>query len=122
MDASLTRVQDQVDEPGRPHPASDDAGSGTRAHVVRSAAPPLGARILAVIGICVAGASGGLIGYRVTQLQCDTDCTVLAGIVGVAAAVAAAVGVAVVAVLTLRAMAEWEAAEAARAARPPSDD
>lgn len=96
--------------PGDPTPGPD-----TGARRARSAAPPLGARLLALVSILVAGASGGLIGYRVTQLQCDDGCTALAGIVGVVAAVAAAVGVAVVAVLTLRAMAEWEAAEAARA-------
>ena len=77
-----------------------------------SAAPGIGARALGLIAIVIAGLCGGLIGYAVTDLQCDDGCTVLAGVVGVAGAVAAAGGVAVVVVLTLRAMAEW---------RPPSE-
>ncbi|MFQ5556107.1 MAG: hypothetical protein ACE5GB_01120 [Acidimicrobiales bacterium] len=86
----------------------------------RSSAPPLPARVLALVSIIVAGACGGLIGYAFTEIQCDGDCVVLAGSIGVLAAMGAAIGVAVVAVLTLRAMAEWEAQEArARARRPP---
>ncbi len=71
-----------------------------------TAAPSVASRVLALGAILVAGGCGGLIGYAVTDLQCD--CTVLAGIVGVAGAAAASIGVAVIVVLTLRAMAEWD--------------
>ena len=80
-----------------------------------SAAPPLFARIIAVVAIVLAGLCGGLIGYAVMDLQCTHGCTTYAGLVGVGAAILAAGGVAIVAVLTLRAMSEWEAVEAARA-------
>lgn len=76
-----------------------------------SALPPAGARILAFIAILVGGASGGLIGYGFTDLQCSADCTVLAGGAGVVGAVLGAVGVGVVAVLALRAMGEWRTVE-----------
>lgn len=84
-----------------------------------SAAPPLLARILAVVAIVIAGLCGGLIGYAVMDLQCDDGCTTVAGFVGLASAIGAAAGVAIVAVLTLRAMSEWEATEAARRAESP---
>ena len=77
-----------------------------------TAAPPTVAVVLALAAILIAGVCGGLIGYTVTDLQCDDGCTVAAGGIGVLGAVGAAVGVAVVAVLTLRAMAEWDAKEA----------
>jgi hypothetical protein len=77
----------------------------------RSAAPSLGPRLLALLAVLVAGACGGLIGYSFTDLQCDDECTTLAGGMGVLGAATAATGVAVVAVLTLRAMAEWQAKE-----------
>lgn len=80
----------------------------------QTAAPPLLARLLAVVAIVVAGLCGGLIGYAFMDLQCDDGCTTWAGFVGFASAVGAAAGVAVVAVLTLRAMSEWEATETAR--------
>lgn len=85
----------------------------------RSAAPPLGPRVLALVSIVVAGACGGLIGYAFTDLQCDDGCTALAGSMGVLGALVAALGVAIVAVLTLRAMAEWHATE--REAEPEAD-
>ena len=66
------------------------------------------ARVLTFIGIVLSGICGGLIGYSVTELQCDDGCTLLAGLVGLAGAAFAAGGVAVVATLTLRAMHEWE--------------
>lgn len=73
---------------------------------VRSALPPASARILAFVTIVVAGACGGLIGWKVTDLQVD-DGSILPGVVGLAGAVFAAGGVAILAVLVLRAMAEW---------------
>ncbi len=78
----------------------------------QTAAPPLLARLLAVVAIVVAGLCGGLIGYAFMDLQGFS--VTVSGLVGVAAAIGAAVGVAVVAVLTLRAMSEWEATETAR--------
>ena len=92
-----------VDEP-------NDAG-------LSSAEPSTLARTLALLAILVAGASGGLIGHAVTDLQCADSCPALAGSMGLVGAVLAAAGVAVVAVLSLRAMAEWQATERQQAAR-----
>lgn len=97
------------DVPGVPNiPAVPSGPSG-----LQSAAPPVSARILAVAAIILSGVCGGLIGYAVTDLQCDDDCPWLATGIGSAAAILAAIGVAIVAVLTLRAMAEWNAQEIA---------
>lgn len=76
---------------------------------LQSAAPPVFARALAIAAIIVSGVCGGLIGYAVTNLQCEDGCAGLATAIGSAAALLAAIGVAVVAVLALRAMAEWNA-------------
>ena len=84
-----------------------------------SAAPPTGARAIAVLAIVVAGICGGLIGYGIVDLQATADAPqgsdaggglgpLVGGAVG---AVLAAVGVAVVAVLVLRAMTEWKTIE-----------
>ena len=89
------------------HPTFSDAGAAP------TAAPPLFARIIAVVAIALAGLCGGLIGYAVMDLQCTDGCTTYTGLVGIGAAILAAGGVAIVAVLTLRAMSEWEAVEAA---------
>lgn len=64
--------------------------------------------------IVVAGLCGGLIGFAVTDLQCDGDCGLLVGLGALLGAVLAAGGVAVVAVLTLRALGEWRAIDEAR--------
>jgi hypothetical protein len=74
-----------------------------------SAAPSVGARVLAFASILVAGVCGGLIGYAFMDLQCDGDCSVQKGAGALVGSVGAAVGVAVIAVLTLRAMGEWAA-------------
>jgi hypothetical protein len=74
-----------------------------------SAAPSVGARVLAFASILVAGACGGLIGYAFMDLQCDGSCGVQKGLGALVGSVGAAVGVAVIAVLTLRAMGEWAA-------------
>jgi len=79
-----------------------------------TATPPLLGRILATAAIIIAGLCGGLIGYAVTDLQCNDGCQTLASVVGVGAALGAATGVAIVSVLSLRAMSEWEATQAAR--------
>lgn len=75
------------------------------------ASPPVWARIAAVSSIIIAGIAGGLIGWSIVDLQCTTDCSTNAVLVGVASALICAIGVAVVAVLTLRAMSEWKAIE-----------
>jgi len=85
---------------------SDDAAHSP-AEPTRPLPSPL-ARGVAVAVIVLAGVCGGLIGYAVTDLQCDGDCGLLVGIGALLGAVLAAGGVAVVAVLALRAMAEWD--------------
>ncbi|MPY92766.1 MAG: hypothetical protein GEV08_06740 [Acidimicrobiia bacterium] len=62
-----------------------------------------------MLAIVVAGLCGGLIGYAVTDLNCEDGCPAASAGVGVVSAVGAAVGVAVVSVLALRAMGEWNA-------------
>ena len=78
----------------------------------QTAAPPLIARVLAVVSILIGGLCGGLIGFAVTDVSCVDGCTGTASIVGFASAVGCAIGVAIVAVLALRAMAEWNEKEA----------
>lgn len=68
--------------------------------------PPASARILAFATIVLAGICGGLIGWKVTDLQVDEG-SILPGVVGVLGAVFAAGGVAILAVLVMRAMGEW---------------
>ena len=82
-----------------------------------SAAPSLGARLLAFAAVLIGGGSGGLVGYSVTDLQCGSDCPTLAGAMGVLGATLASLGVGIVVVLTLRAMTEWHAGRLQRAAR-----
>jgi len=60
-----------------------------------------------MVAIVVAGACGGLIGWKVTELQVAGDDQLIAGLVGLLGAATAAGGVAVVSVLALRAMGEW---------------
>jgi hypothetical protein len=72
-----------------------------------SALPSTGARVAAFAAIVVAGLCGGVIGYAFVDLQCEGDCTLLAGSGMVVGALVGAVGVAVVATLALRAMGEW---------------
>ncbi len=74
---------------------------------IASAAPPTSARVLAFLAILVGGAAGALIGFAVTDLQCDGDCGVATGLGLLVGAVLGAVGVGVVAVLVMRAMGEW---------------
>lgn len=73
---------------------------------VESALPPTTARILAVAAIVFAGVCGGLIGWKIVDLQVD-DAGALAGLGGLVGAIGFAAGVGVVASLVLRAMAEW---------------
>ena len=96
---------------------SSGPSTSPSAPIAESAAPPILARVLALLAIVVAGLCGGLIGYAVMDLQCEDGCATTAGIVGVLSAAGAAFGVAIVAVLALRAMAEWEATQARGAAK-----
>lgn len=69
--------------------------------------PPRGAFVLAFLGVVVAGALGGAIGYGLVDVGCQGDCTAPSAIGAVIGAIVAAVGASVVAVLVLRAMSEW---------------
>ncbi len=82
-----------------------------------SALPPVGARVLAFVGILVGGGCGFVIGMGVVDVQCAGDCSTPAAAGGVVGAVVGALGVAVVAVLALRAMGEWRTIEHGQAAR-----
>jgi hypothetical protein len=75
---------------------------------IESALPSTGARVLAFGAIVIAGLCGGLIGYAVTDLQCEGTCTTNTALGALAGAAFAAFGVAVIAVLALRAMGEWQ--------------
>ncbi len=92
---------------------------------IDSALPSTGARALALAAIVVAGVCGGLIGWKVTDLQI-VDAGAWAGLGGLVGALIAAGGVGVVAVLVLRAMGEWQTIQesgdpaAARRTRRPS--
>ena len=88
---------------------ADIEGEPTLGSRLTSAAPPPLARVGAALAIVIAGVLGGLIGYAIIDIGCETACTVRAGTVGIATAVLCALGVAVVAVLVLRAMGEWSA-------------
>jgi hypothetical protein len=80
---------------------------------VASSLPSVGARVLAVLAIVVAGLCGGLIGYSVAHLGSKAHHAGLASAIGgVVGALVAAGGVAVVSVLVLRAMGEWQMIQA----------
>jgi hypothetical protein len=82
-----------------------------------SALPPVGARVLAFLGILVGGACGFVIGMGVVNVQCTGDCSTPAAAGGIVGGVVGALGVAVVAVLALRAMGEWRKIEHGHAAK-----
>ena len=73
--------------------------------------PSVLVRIAAVLAVILGGLCGGLIGYAVTDLQCE-DCATWSAVGALVGAIAAAAGVAIIVTLTLRAMAEWRAIEA----------
>jgi len=79
-----------------------------------SALPGIGARIVAFASIVFGGVCGGLIGWAITDLQCEGACSTPTGIGAIVGAVIGAGGVAIIAVLGLRAMAEWTAIERQR--------
>jgi len=94
-------------------PANDGANGANRSDepgdsLVPAGLPSRGAYVLAFLGVVLAGAFGGIIGYGLVDVGCSGDCG-LAVIAGLAVgAISAAVGVGIVAVLVLRAMAEWQ--------------
>jgi hypothetical protein len=82
-----------------------------------SSAPSVKARIMAITAITVSGLCGGLVGYAVTDLQCQNRCETLSGFIGLSSALLAAGGVSVVANLALKAMSEWKTTERQQSAR-----
>ena len=72
-----------------------------------SALPSVGARVVAFIGILIAGFAGALIGFSLIDLQCQGSCDVPNSIGLVSGAVISAAGMSVVVVLVLRAVGEW---------------
>ena len=82
-----------------------------------SSIPSLKARILAVVAITVSGLCGGLVGYAVTDLQCETKCDAISGSVGRGSALLSAGGVSIVTNLALKAMSEWKTTERQQSAR-----
>jgi hypothetical protein len=93
-----------------PEPDGEDPG-------VESSLPSVGARVLAFAAIVLGGLCGGMIGYSVTDLQCEGDCATNTALGGAVGAVLGALGVAVIAVLALRAMGEWKTIQAKEAER-----
>ncbi len=75
---------------------------------LKSAAPSKPIRALATVSIMIGGACGAMIGFAISDLECEGDCTAWMGLGAVSGAAAGAVGVAIVAVLVIRAMGEWE--------------
>jgi hypothetical protein len=63
--------------------------------------------VLAFVGVVIAGALGGLIGYGIVDVDCGGNCATRAGVGAVIGGAVAALGAGVVAVLVLRAMSEW---------------
>lgn len=72
-----------------------------------SALPSPLARVVAFIGVLVAGAAGAAIGFALVDLQCAGACSVGTGIGLFSGAIIGALGMAVVSVLILRAVGEW---------------
>tara|TARA_B100000929_G_scaffold174121_1_gene137827 strand:- start:1842 stop:2117 length:276 start_codon:yes stop_codon:yes gene_type:complete len=82
-----------------------------------SSAPSVKARIMAIVAITISGLCGGLVGYAVTDLQCENGCETLSGSIGLGAALLAAIGVSVVSNLALKAMSEWKTTERQQSVR-----
>ena len=72
-----------------------------------SALPSPLARVIAFVGVLIAGAAGAAIGFSLVDLQCDGQCSVGTGIGLLLGAVIGAIGMSVVSVLVLRAVGEW---------------
>ena len=82
-----------------------------------SSVPSVKARVMAIVAITISGLCGGLVGYAVTDLQCDNGSETLAAAVGLGSALLAAGGVSVVVNLALKAMSEWKTTERQQSAR-----
>ena len=76
-----------------------------------SSVPSVKARVLAVVAITVSGLCGGLVGYAVTDLQCESKCDAVSGSIGLGSALLSAGGVSIVTNLDLKAMSEWKTTE-----------
>ncbi len=72
---------------------------------------------MAIVAITISGLCGGLVGYAVTDLQCENGCETLSGSIGLGAALLASVGVSVVSNLALKAMSEWKTTERQQSVR-----
>jgi hypothetical protein len=62
---------------------------------------------LAYVGVLLAGALGGLLGYGLVDTGCHGSCSTPKAVGTLTGATLAALGCGIVAVLVLRAMAEW---------------
>lgn len=82
-----------------------------------SSIPSVKARLLAITAITISGLCGGLVGYAVTDLQCENKCDVLSGSIGLGSALLCALGVSIVANLALKAMSEWKTTERQQSVR-----
>lgn len=65
------------------------------------------ARVIAFIGILVAGIAGAAMGYLMVDVQCSGSCAVPNGIGMFIGSLIGALGMSVVAILALRAIGEW---------------
>jgi predicted lipid-binding transport protein (Tim44 family) len=114
---------DSISASSPPTPAPPASAAGDE--YAPSALPSTFARALAFASILLGGLCGGLIGWSLVDLTCESgDCGVAAGLAGLAGAVIGAGGVAVVAVLALRAMGEWRTIQHRQAQaqpQPPAD-
>lgn len=72
-----------------------------------SALPSPLARAIAFAAICIAGLTGGAIGYSLVDVQCSGSCHLGTGIGLFIGSLSGAIGMSVVAVLVLRAIGEW---------------
>ena len=82
-----------------------------------SSIPSLKARFLAITAITISGLCGGLVGYAVTDLQCENKCDALSGSIGLGSALLCALGVSIVTNLALKAMSEWKTTERQQSVR-----
>ena len=82
-----------------------------------SSIPSVKARLLAITAITISGLCGGLVGYAVTDLQCENECDALSGSIGLVSALLCALGVSIVANLALKAMSEWKTTERQQSVR-----
>ena len=88
--------------------AADDPAVALTDFAAPTALPSVAARGMAFASIVVAAVCGGLVGFAITDIQCDGDCSALAVLGAAGGSLVTAVGTAIIAVLVLRAMAEWE--------------